>query len=125
VFGVLNKTKWFVAVCLFTGQLLWGQSSTGDINITVTDATDAAVPDAKITITGTETGAVVRQLATNTSGLAQVSLLNPGTYEIHIEKSGFKTVVRTGIVLRVTDVLALRVQLEVGTATQSVVVAVP
>lgn len=121
--GVLNKTRWCVAVCLFTGQLLWGQSSTGDLNVSVTDVTDAAVPDANIIITGVETGATVRQLKTNTSGLAQASLLNPGTYEVRIEKEGFKTVVRTGIGLRVTDVLQLHIQLEVGTATQSVVVA--
>lgn len=123
MFGVLKRVSTCVAVWLFAGQLLCAQSSTGDINVTVTDATDAVVGDANITITGAETGAVVRQLKSSTSGLAQASLLNPGTYEVRIEKAGFKTVVRTGIVLRVTDVLGLHIQLEVGTATQSVVVA--
>ena len=110
-----------VSVCI--GQLLCGQSSTGDINVTLTDASNAAVEGANITITGVQTGALVRQLKSNTSGLAQASLLNPGTYEIRIEKEGFKTVVRTGLVLRVTDVLGIHIQLEVGAVTQSVVVA--
>ena len=121
--GILHKHRWRALACLFIGQLLWGQSSTGDINVTVTDASDAAVEGANITIKGVQTGALVRQLKSNTSGLAQASLLNPGSYEIRIEKEGFKAVVRTGLVLRVTDVLALHIQLEVGSVTQSVIVA--
>ena len=101
---------------------VWGQSSTGDITVTVTDASDAAVSDARIMIAGAETGAVVRQLTSSSSGMAQASLLNPGKYDIRIEKEGFKTVNRTGIVLRVTDVLRLNIVLEVGTATQSVTI---
>jgi hypothetical protein len=111
-----------LSIFLAMAAALHAQSSTGDINVTVTDSTDAAVADAKVTITGAETGAVVRQLNTNGSGLAQAALLNPGAYEIRVEKEGFKSVNRTGIVLRVTDVLNLRIPLEVGTASQSVTI---
>jgi Carboxypeptidase regulatory-like domain len=111
------------AIFLIFAAGLWAQSSTGEIDVSVTDATEAAVMDAHVKITGAETGAVVRQLNTNASGLAQVPLLNPGVYNITVEKEGFKTVQRTGIVLRVTDVLSVRVSLEVGTATQSITIA--
>ena len=41
-----------VAVCLAFSSALWAQSSTGEIDVGVTDATDAAVVDARVTITG-------------------------------------------------------------------------
>ena len=39
---------------------MWAQSSTGEIDVNVTDATAATVMDARVTITGSETGALVR-----------------------------------------------------------------
>src|SRR5215510_3652787 len=109
-----------LAAVLSLLSLVWAQTSTGEIDVSVNDASDAAVMDARVTITGAETGAVVRQLNTNATGLAPVPLLNPGIYEVRVEKEGFRTVLRTGVVLRVTDVLSLRVSLEVGAATQSI-----
>src|SRR5947207_7238300 len=73
---------------------VWAQSSTGEIDVNVTDASEAAVMDARVTITGAETGALVRQLNTNATGLAAVPLLNPGIYDIKVEKEGFRTVLR-------------------------------
>src|SRR6266566_1857729 len=101
----------FVSLAFTVAPKIWAQSSTGEIDVSVTDASDAAVMDARVTITGSETGALVRQLTTHASGLAPVPLLNPGIYDVKVEKEGFKTVLRTGVVLRVTDVLALRVNL--------------
>src|SRR6266478_132652 len=113
----------FVSLAITLAPPIWAQSSTGEIDVSVTDASDAAVVDARVTITGSETGALVRQLNTNTSGLAAVPLLNPGIYDIKVEREGFKTLLRSGGVLRVTDVLALRVSLGVGAATQSITIA--
>ena len=102
-------------ICLFTGlTLLLAQSSTGELDITVADATDALIADARITVTGSETGAVVRTLKSNASGLAAIPLLNPGTYDIAVEKAGFKTLLQKGVVLRVTEVVSLRMTLELG-----------
>ncbi|HLJ13859.1 MAG TPA: TonB-dependent receptor, partial [Bryobacteraceae bacterium] len=107
----------------FCGAPLGAQSSTGEIDVTVVDATDAVITDAQVTISGAETGNVVRTLPTNTSGLAAVPLLNPGTYDIKVEKGGFKTTLRKGVILQVTEVVAIRVTLELGATTQSVTVA--
>src|SRR5205085_8100763 len=109
--------------CVCVAPVVRAQSSTGEIDVIVTDPSQAAVTDARVTITGAETGAVVRQLDTNVSGSAAVPLLNPGIYDVKVEKEGFKTLMRTGLVLRVTDVLSVRVSLEVGTATQSITIA--
>jgi len=120
--GLVIRVLSIGALAFGLGSLVKGQSSTGDINVTVTDASDAPVADARITIAGAETGAIVRQLNTSSSGLAQAALLNPGKYDIRVEKEGFTTVNRTGIVLRVTDVIRLQIVLEIGTATQSVTI---
>src|ERR1044072_8208677 len=116
--GAVMLQHWYKCAIVIVGlsavSLMRAQSSTGEIDVSVTDATEAAVMDARVTITGAETGATVRQLGTNAAGLAPVPLLNPGVYDIKVEKEGFKTLLRKGIVLRVTDVLARRVTLEVG-----------
>ena len=46
--------------------------------------------------------------------------LNPGTYQLKIEATGFKTYVQNGIVLRTAEQPRLDVKLEVGEVTQSV-----
>jgi len=103
--------------------LLRGQTSTGEIDVTVTDASDAIVVGARVTIVGVDTGATARAVTTNTAGIAAVPLLNPATYNVKVEKDGFKTLVRQGVVLQVTEVVSLRVRLEVGAATQSVTIS--
>ena len=102
---------------------LWAQTSSGEIDVTVSDASAGLVSGARVTIKGAETGSVVRTLDTGASGLAAVPLLNPGIYDITVEKEGFKTLFRKGIVLRVTEVVSLRVALEIGATTQSVTIA--
>src|ERR1700730_4001270 len=114
----MRKPVLFLAV----PTLVHALSSTGELDITVADATDALIADARVTVTGSETGAVVRTLRTNTSGLAAIPLLNPGTYDIAVEKAGFKTLLQKGVVLRVTEVVALRTPLELGATSQSVTI---
>jgi hypothetical protein len=103
--------------------LLHAQSSTGELDITVADATDALIADARVTVTGSETGAVVRTLKTNASGLAAIPLLNPGTYDS--EKAGFKTLLQKGVVLRVTEVVSLRMTLDLGDTGQALKTSAP
>jgi Carboxypeptidase regulatory-like domain len=77
--------------CLLSTVSLQAQSSTGEIDVTVTDASDALVAGARIIVKGWDTGAVARTNETNASGIATVPLLNPGIYDVTVEKDGFKT----------------------------------
>ena len=80
-----------IAVCfvfLMSATALRAQSSTGEIDVILTDATEATISDARVTITGAETGAVVRELTTNVSGLATAPLLNPGRTTSGLKKKG-------------------------------------
>ncbi|MBS1823971.1 MAG: TonB-dependent receptor [Acidobacteria bacterium] len=111
-----------LAFCLFLTLLpsLRAQSAGGQIDVQVNDPTGAAVPDANVSITGTQTGSLVRTVRTTGTGLAAVPLLNPGTYDIKIEKEGFKSHLQKGVVLRVTETVSLRITLELGATSQSV-----
>jgi hypothetical protein len=110
--------------CALTAiTLLWAQTSTGEIDVAVSDASEAVITGARVTVTGAETGAVARTIVTNSSGLAAVPLLHPGTYDLRVEKDGFKTLLRKGVVLQVTEVVSLRLSLEVGATTQSITIA--
>ncbi|MEZ5400313.1 MAG: carboxypeptidase regulatory-like domain-containing protein [Bryobacteraceae bacterium] len=98
----------------------YAQTSTGQITVTVLDASGAVVPGASVTLTGSETGELVRTLATDELGSATAPLLRPGAYTVAATREGFKRLERTGIVLRVADSLSLRLTLEPGGVTESV-----
>lgn len=74
----------------------------GSIQGTITDSSGAVVPNAQITIVGTDTGSS-KNLTTDSAGFYSIGPLNPGNYEVTVVTPGFqklavKTVVRTGTV---------------------------
>ncbi len=62
---------------------LEAQTSTGEMSITVLDASGGVIPQATVTVTGSETGNTVRSLLTNGGGLAAVPLLPPNRASSH------------------------------------------
>ena len=98
------------------------QTSTGQISIEVTDSSGALVPGARLRLVGSKTGEVVRTLVSNDTGSAVAALLRPGAYTVEVTKEGFKRLERSGIDLRVDDVLNLRLTLEPGGVTESVTI---
>src|ERR1051326_9116789 len=70
------------------GTVAYGQG-TASIVGTVTDASGAAVPNAKILITNTETG-LLRTTVTNTTGSYAARELAIGHYNVRVEAPGFK-----------------------------------
>jgi hypothetical protein len=61
-----------------------------------------------------------QQLVTNDRGYFEALLLNPGTYAVRVELSGFKTLNQTGISLAVGQTLSLSLKLEVGQISEEV-----
>ncbi|HWB86829.1 MAG TPA: carboxypeptidase-like regulatory domain-containing protein [Bryobacteraceae bacterium] len=97
------------------------QESHGTITGRITDPQNAMVPGAAVTVTNVATN-VAAHATTNATGYFEVSFLLPGTYSVAVEASGFKKLVRGGVVLNTGDRLALNLQLDIGQA--STVVAV-
>jgi hypothetical protein len=82
------------------------QSTTGRILGALTDPTGAAVAGATVVVTDVQRG-TSRTMATDESGAYAVPDLQPGTYKIHVEARGFKSVERPNVQIEVaTDVRA-------------------
>ena len=101
---------------------LVGQVNTGDVVGTVTDASGAVLPDAKVTIKNTSTG-VSRTVQTGKTGDYSFSLLQVGTYEVTIEATGFKPFVTKHLNLSAGDRLRVDGKMEIGMASASISVS--
>jgi hypothetical protein len=86
---------------------------------TVSDASGAAVPKAKVTISNPDRG-FIRNLIANDVGEYLAAKVPIGQYEITAEAPGFEKLIRTGITLEVGQTLRVNLQLSVGAVTQSV-----
>ncbi len=97
-----------------------GQSiSTGTIAGTVTDPSGAAVAGATVTLTnlGTSTS---RTAATNETGRYVLANVEPGTYSLTINKTGFRVAKFSNQVVNIGGSLTLNVTLEIGATSQTV-----
>jgi hypothetical protein len=106
-------------VFLFGGTLR--AQTEGEITGQVSDTSGAVVPDASITVTNVATGAK-RVVQSSGSGVYDVPALLPGNYSVTVTKSGFETIVRSGIDLHVQQVARVDFALKVGATTQSILV---
>ncbi|MGH9667876.1 MAG: carboxypeptidase-like regulatory domain-containing protein, partial [Bryobacteraceae bacterium] len=97
----------------------WAQQGKGTIVGAVTDASGAAVSDARVVITNTDTNVSVTA-QTGASGNYTSPPLIVGNYQVSVEHAGFKKAVRTGISLQVDQHAAVNLQLELGTVGESV-----
>ncbi len=100
----------------------WAQEARGTIVGTITDATGAVVPGAKVDVVSKAMGTKV-SLTTNESGHYQAAYLIPGQYQVVAQADGFKRFVRDGIEVRVNDRVEVDLTLEIGATEQSVTVS--
>ena len=96
-----------------------GQEFRGSISGMVSDATGAALPGAKVTVTNVATN-VPATTTTGAGGNYTVLYLPPGQYTISAEAKGFKKLVRSGIEVQIGDRLTVNLPLEVGSVTEEV-----
>ncbi|RRA48167.1 TonB-dependent receptor [Acidipila sp. EB88] len=101
---------------------LLAQAATGEFSITLADPSGAIVPGAEVTITGADTGAVVRVLRSSDHGIADVPLLQPGRYNVHVVAPGFKAFDRNAITVSVGSVISLDLKLDPGAVSETVTV---
>src|SRR5262245_46459315 len=95
------------------------QIGSGSVSGSVTDPSDAPVPGASVTVTGSATG-LVRTTVTLSDGRYVVPGLAPGPYALRIELSGFRPYMRDGVTLATGESVSLDVQLQVGTRDETV-----
>ncbi|MCX6612094.1 MAG: carboxypeptidase-like regulatory domain-containing protein, partial [Acidobacteria bacterium] len=98
---------------------LSAQQDRGSITGVVKDSTGALIPDAKITATRIETNTITN-IASSSSGDYTLPSLDIGTYNIRVEKQGFKSSIAKDIVVTASGAARIDIILEVGTTQQSV-----
>jgi hypothetical protein len=98
------------------------QALNGQIEGTVSDQNNAAVPNATITVTNIETGAR-RTVTTDESGVYRFPLLPLGTYRITAEAANFKKLVREGITLTTGQTATVDLNLPAGEVQEVVTVS--
>jgi outer membrane receptor protein involved in Fe transport len=88
----------------------------------VEDSTGALVPGVNVTATHVSTGQV-RRAVTGESGTYVFPLMTPGEYVVRAEREGFKTDVRSGLILQLNQKARVDFHLEVGAVSESVEVS--
>jgi hypothetical protein len=111
-----------LAVSMITpAATLFGQVAGGAFTGSVTDATGAVIPSAKVTITNEGTNVSATQ-PVNKAGLYVVPNLPPGFYTLKAEATGFRAFANAHVELTVSYTQRVDFKLEVGAMSQEVTV---
>jgi carboxypeptidase family protein len=110
----------FVLVALLCVPFLQANAqATAQLSGAVLDPSGAAVADAQVQITNTDTNAV-RSAQSADDGAYSFPNLPIGPYKLDVSKQGFTTYSQSGIVLQVNTNPIVNVTLQVGAVTQTV-----
>ena len=115
--------QWLLAALLLAlAAASFGQSTSGSITGTVRDNAGAPIAEANVTIVNPATN-LSRAVKSNSLGVFSAPQLPPGAYTVTVEKSGFKKLEKTGVILNATDLVnAGDFVLDVGAVTDTVTV---
>jgi hypothetical protein len=102
--------------------MVFAQSERTSVTGTVTDSTKAAVPAANVAIRNVATN-IVNRTTTNSVGLYFITSLPPGSYELTVEKTGFRPAKIENLPLTTGLAATQDVVLEVGTVQQALEVS--
>src|ERR1051326_7576049 len=113
-----------LAIFLLSANVALGQAqaNAADLQGTVTDASNALVPNATVTARNLATN-LSRNAVTNDQGLYRIIALPPGDYEITVEAPNFKKAVLTKVTVTVRQRADVDVKLELGQISESVTIS--
>lgn len=109
-------------IAIALGGVAHAQGTTSRVTGIVTDSSGAAVAGAAVTLTNEGTNYSITTQTSNT-GSYTFDLIQPGTYQITIEKSGFKKVVSKGNAATINVPATVNVTLEAGDVSATVTVS--
>jgi hypothetical protein len=84
-----------------TGFVAINAQTNGSISGTVTDPNGAVVPGATVTLVNGATG-IKKSVTTSNAGIFDFPTLQPGTYSVTVEGSGFKKTVAPNVAVEVS-----------------------
>jgi hypothetical protein len=102
---------------------VWAQQTSATLMGVVRDKQGAVVPGATVVLINQEQGTAVRNLKTEGDGSFIIAPLQPATYTLTVEASGFKKFEQKDVKLFANDRLSIgNIELEVGSLTETVTV---
>ena len=107
---------------VFSAQSAWPQSDQGTITGVVKDSSGAAIPDAEVTLSNTDTGLTLR-VKTDRSGVYVFSPVKIGDYQVRATASGFEITSQQQLHLNIQERLNVNIVLKPGSVTETVVVS--
>lgn len=110
---------WAAFVLLLYANPGWAQATHGSITGRVTDPSKAMIAGAKVAAVNHRTNSRFES-TTNGDGEYALGNLPPGTYQMEVEKSGFKKLIRPDVTLHVQDALAIDFEMAVGAVNEVV-----
>jgi hypothetical protein len=110
-----------LVLMLVAAGFAFSQGTTSRVTGTVTDTSGAAVSGATVTLTNEGTRAALTT-TTNESGQYSFDLIQPGDYEVSVERQGFKKFVSTRNTVFVNQPATINISLEVGEIAEVVTV---
>jgi hypothetical protein len=120
--GTMAKRLFFgcsaLAVLIFSITIHLAAQELATLSVTVTDQSGGVIPQARVTVRSTETGAK-RSEASSGTGLVVIPGLPAGSYELTVEAGRFSSY-RTPLTLTVGQVASLGVTLAIEGAKQQV-----
>src|SRR5215471_16041515 len=119
---ILRMTRWITTIMFFVAWVgATCQTTTATLTGVVHDSTGAVVPQVRIVLRNIAKG-TSRVVMTDEEGRYNLSALEPGTYELRAERTGFTTDVQSGIVLSVGGASEINLVLKVGGVNEVVTV---
>jgi outer membrane receptor protein involved in Fe transport len=106
-------------LCVFAVAAFAQSTTFGAIGGTVMDKTKAVIPNAKVTVTNTGTGAV-STTESDSFGSFRVVNLDPGTYTVSVQAPSFAAYKATGVIVEVGRITQLEAALAPGSQAESV-----
>ena len=106
-------------VLLFSSSPASAQFDSASVVGTVRDATGGVVTEAKVTLTGVETGISVIRTSSD-SGSFEFPAVKPGRYLVTAEKTGFALAMVENVIVQVGARLRVDLQMPVGQVTEKV-----
>jgi hypothetical protein len=111
-----------ICALLFLSNCLFGQTVSSSLVGTVLDPSSAVVPNAAVTATDQETGAV-RAVVTDSSGTFRFLNLTPGEYTVAVTVTGFKSISEKGIILAAQETRDVgKLTLTLGSTTDTIAI---
>jgi len=97
------------------------QTETATISGLVTDETGSVVPGTEVKLQSVERG-TVQSATTNNSGIYVFASVQPGQFQITVQKAGFRQVDFLGLIVNVQDHVEQNFRLQLGSVSESVTV---